>query len=386
MFITIIIFIILLSILVFVHELGHFVTARFFGVKAEEFGFGFPPRLAGIYKSLENKWKFVWGSREVADSSGTIYSLNWLPLGGFVKIKGEQGESRGDKDSLANQPIWRRAVILSAGVAMNLATAAVFLAVGFMAGLPQALDNVSGGADIAQRNLQIIQVLPDSPAQAAGLKMGDSVIALNGQPVRTYQELSGLVSARAGQKLAYQIKRGQEELRLEITPQLMPDSGQVGIGIAVAETGIVSYPWYQAVWEGIKSTLIMSWYIIVAFAFIIKDLFVGHPIAAELSGPVGIAVMTGQVVNLGFVYMLQFAAVLSINLAVINYAPFPALDGGRVLFLLIEKLRGRAVPEKVEATIHNIGFALLMLLVAIVTFKDVFKFSDKFLALFQKIF
>ncbi len=383
---TVIIFIVLLSILVFVHELGHFVTARLFGVKAEEFGFGFPPRLAGIYKSLENKWRFVWGSREVLDASGTIYSLNWLPLGGFVKIKGEQGENRADQDSLAHQPIWRRAVILSAGVAMNLAVAAVFLAVGFMVGLPQTLENVGSNVQVVERNLQIIQVLPNSPAAAAGLKMGDSIISVSGQAVNNYQELSDLVSARAGQKLAYQIRRGQEELELAITPQLMPDSGKVGIGIAVAETGIVSYPWYLAVWEGIKATLIMSWYIIVAFVMIIKNLFVGQGIGAELSGPVGIAVMTGQVVNLGFVYILQFAAILSINLAVINYAPFPALDGGRVLFLLIEKLRGRAVPEKVEAAIHNIGFALLMLLVVIVTFKDVFKFSDKFLALFHQIF
>ena len=166
----------------------------------------------------------------------------------------------------------------------------------------------------------------------------------------------------------------------------MAETGKAGVGIAVAETGVVRYNWYQAIWEGIKNTVFLTWYVIVAFVTIIKNLFIGQGVGAEVSGPVGIAVMTGQVARLGLAYILQFAAMLSINLAVVNYLPLPALDGGRVLFLIIEKLRGRAVPEKIEAAIHNVGFMLLILLVVIVTFKDVFKFSDKFISLFQRIF
>ncbi|PIT93884.1 RIP metalloprotease RseP [Candidatus Falkowbacteria bacterium CG10_big_fil_rev_8_21_14_0_10_43_11] len=434
MFITIIIFIILLSVLVFAHELGHFLTARFFGVKAEEFGFGFPPRIFGIQLisgkkiepvagiseekitvtsnssdadpvvSIEEKntavkkisvfkrWRLVMGASDPQDCAdeqiehaGTIYSFNWLPLGGFVKIKGEQGESH-DADSLLHKPIWQRAIIMSAGVAMNLIIAAIMLAVGFMIGLPQSLDGISAGAKIEQKNLQIIQVVPGSPAEAAGLTMGDGILAVNGQKFNAYEELSGFVSKKEGQKLQYEIKRGRENLRLEITPKIMAETGRAGIGIAVAETGIVRYPWYQAIWEGIKTTVFMTWYVIIAFFTIIKNLLVGQGAGAEVSGPVGIAIMTGQVARLGLVYILQFAAMLSVNLAIVNYLPLPALDGGRVLFLIIEKLRGRAVPEKVEAAVHNVGFMLLILLVVIVTFKDMFKFSDKFISLFQKIF
>jgi regulator of sigma E protease len=434
MIITIIIFAVLLSVLVFVHELGHFLSARLFGVKAEEFGFGFPPRIFGLQKisgqkvepvlgiseekitvssglpdaspvinveekntavekiSVFKRWRWVMGADDPKDAAderiekaGTIYSFNWLPLGGFVKIKGEQGESH-DTDSLLAKPIWKRAIIMSAGVAMNLIIAAIMLAVSFMIGLPQSLDGISNDAKIEQKNLMVAQVVSGSPAEKAGLKMGDNILAINGKNFGTYEELSEFVAGKENQELKYEIKRGREELQFNIIPKMMAETGKAGVGIAVAETGVVRYNWYQAIWEGIKNTVFLTWYVIVAFVTIIKNLFIGQGVGAEVSGPVGIAVMTGQVARLGLAYILQFAAMLSINLAVVNYLPLPALDGGRVLFLIIEKLRGRAVPEKIEAAIHNVGFMLLILLVVIVTFKDVFKFSDKFISLFQRIF
>ncbi|MDP3900315.1 MAG: RIP metalloprotease RseP [bacterium] len=387
MFTTIIIFIVILSILVFAHEIGHFWTARKFGVSCPEFGWGFPPRAIGIYRPINKagadeseapkksrKWKVVWGSREVDDADGTVYSINWLPLGGFVKIKGEQGDSKDETDSFGHQKIWKRCIILSAGVTMNIIIAALFISLGYMLGLPQDLDGVSPAAIVRDRNIQIMQVLPDSAAANAGVQFGDVILSINNQQFSNYTQLQAFLADKAGQELDYQLRRGREEFDLAITPKVLGESDEVGIGVAIAETGLVSFPWYRAIWEGIKSTVFLIWFIIAAFYGLFRDIFTGVGVSQSLSGPVGIATITGQMAQLGFVYLLQFTAILSVNLAILNYLPFPALDGGRVLFLIIEKIRGRAVPEKVEAFIHNAGFALLIFLVILVTYRDITKF------------
>ncbi|MBI4812400.1 RIP metalloprotease RseP [Candidatus Falkowbacteria bacterium] len=392
MVLTLITFLIVLSILVFVHELGHFMVARRFGVRAEEFGWGFPPRLWGIYKNQEGRWKNVWGGRKVDDALGTIYSINWFPLGGFVKIKGENGPSAGsgqveDADSFAIQKIWKRAAILSAGVSMNVVLAAMLITIGLLIGMPQALDGVNPSAEVTDRKIQIIQVMPDTPAAAVGLRVGDIIESINDVKFANYQDLQKFVDEHTGEEIYYRLKRSTEEFIAPITPTLMEETGKGGIGIAIAETGIVKYSLFLAVWEGIKTTAVTTWVIIVAFYNLLKGLVLGQGLAgAELAGPVGIAVLTGQVARLGLVYILQFTAILSINLAIINFFPFPALDGGRVLFLAIEKIKGTPVKREVEAFIHNVGFALLMLLVLVVTFQDVAKFGDKFKMIWDKIF
>jgi len=164
-------------------------------------------------------------------------------------------------------------------------------------------------------------------------------------------------------------------LEKEITPKILPDIERPVMGVGLVKTGTISYPWYQSVWEGAKATVFSTMNILFAFGNMIKNLFVTGSLGADVAGPVGIAVLTGQVVNLGFIYILQFAALLSINLAIINILPFPALDGGRVVFLLIEKLLRRPVDQKVEAVVHNLGFALLMLLVVVITFRDIGRFT-----------
>ncbi len=387
MLLTIIVFILVLSVLVFAHELGHFLTARRFGVRAEEFGFGFPPRAFGLYKKADGQWQSVWGAREVKDAADTIYSVNWLPLGGFVKIKGENGENENETDSFASRPIWQRAVMLSAGVVMNVALAMVLIIAGFMVGLPQALDGeLDARAQVSDRKIQIIQVVKNSPAETAGLQIGDTILSIDNQEFSGFNELQSYVNGKVGAQLDYKIKRGQTLINENITPVFMPDIGKGGVGIAITETGIVSYPWYLAIWEGIKATFILLWAIIVAFYELLKGLVFGQGVAADLAGPVGIATITGQVARMGFVYLLQFTALLSINLAVINFFPFPALDGGRVLFLIIEKLKGKPVKREVEGAIHNIGFALLMLLILLVTFRDVSRFSGAFSNFIDKIF
>ncbi len=387
MLLTIITFILVLSVLVFAHELGHFMMARKFGVRAEEFGFGFPPRAFGVYKNNNGQWKFVWGSKKVADSPGTVYSINWLPLGGFVKIKGENGEDEKAADSFASRPIYQRAIMLSAGVVMNIILAAVLISAGFMIGLPQALDSqLDAQAKVSDRKIQIVEVMKNTPAEVAGLKIGDTILSINGNNFSNFEALQKFVADNVGGQLDYRIKRGQEYLDLVIMPRVLTETGLGGIGIGITETGIVSYPWYLAFWEGIKTTLFLTWAIITAFYEMIKGLTLGHGVTADLSGPVGIATLTGQVARLGFVYLLQFTALLSINLAVINFFPFPALDGGRVLFLIIEKIKRSPVKREVEGAIHNIGFALLIVLILLVTFRDVAKFGNVFKLLWDKIF
>lgn len=372
MFLTIIIFLVVLSVLVFVHELGHFFVARKLGVKAKEFGIGFPPRLGGVYRDMNGKWKFVWNAREVKDASDTIYSINWVPLGGFVQL-GEDEKIDDDPNHFNNKKIWERAFILSAGVTMNIVLAAVLIIFGFMIGLPQVLDDVSPRADISDNKIQIVGIEPESPAEAVGLQTGDAIMSINGQEFFKYEALQNFVDSKTGEELDYKIKRSGEEINLKITPQFMEETGKGGIGIGIVETGIVKYPWYLAIWEGLKTTLFLTLAILVAFYELLKGIIMGNGVSADIAGPVGIATITGQVAKMGFVYVLQFTALLSINLAIINFLPIPALDGGRVLFLIIEKIKGSPVKKEVEAVFHNIGFALLMLLVLIVTFRDVLK-------------
>jgi len=385
MFITLVTFIIVLSVLVFAHEMGHFWTARKFGVKAEEFGFGFPPRIGGIYKNEQGQWKTVWGSKEVKDAPGTVYSLNWLPLGGFVKIKGENGDNEDEPDSFASKKIWQRAIMLSAGVVMNIVLAAVLFSFGFMIGLPQGVEGINPRAIVSDQKVQIAQVLPDSPAKQAGLEMGDFVIGVNDNKFTTDEELQNFVGTRAGEELNYKISRGGEELSFKITPELREDTGRGGIGIAIATTGLVKYPWYMAIWEGIITTIFLTWAIMLAFYDLFKDLILGQGLSADIAGPVGIATITGRFAHMGFIYLLNFTALLSINLAILNFIPFPALDGGRILFLIIEKIKGSPVKRELENVIHNTGFIILMLLVLAVTWRDVARLGDVFKGILNRL-
>jgi len=370
---TVIIFVTVLAILIFAHELGHFWTAKKLGLVPKEFGFGFPPRLGGFYKNETGKWVWIWGNQAPLDCLGTVYSVNWLPLGGFVNI-GEDDIAGDDPRHFKNQAAWKRIIILSAGVTMNLVVAVVFISWAFMLGLPQAVEDVPAGVEITDKHIQILQVLPDSPAALAGLQLGDVIFSINGNNFLSESEIQDYVANKQGQELTYVIKRGSNDLSFNIKPEVMSETNRAGIGVAITETGIVRFPWYRAIWEGIMTTASMTWFIIVSFFMLIKNLVMGVGVSADVTGPVGIAAMTGQVANLGFSYLLQFTAILSINLAIINFLPFPALDGGRVLFVLIEKLRGRPVPEKIESALHNAGFFLLIILVVIVTYRDVMKF------------
>lgn len=357
---TLILFIIVLSLLVFVHELGHFVMARKMGMKVEEFGFGFPPRLFGI------------------ERKGTLYSVNWIPLGGFVRIKGESGDQADDADSFASKKAWQRFVVLIAGVVMNLVLAGALFSVGYMIGLPSVIDEaIPASASITEQQLTIMQVVEGSPAEVEGVVAGDELVAIDGTTFATDAQARDYLAEHGdgGVELLLASETG-EERTVTVTAEYLEAAESSALGIGFVSTGLVSYPFFQAIGQGLFTTYQFTIEILKAFGGIIRDLVVTQEVGVDLSGPVGIAVMTGQVAAMGLVYLLQFTAVLSINLAIINVLPFPALDGGRILFLIIEKVRGKPVNEKVEIATHNIGFILLMLLVVVVTYKDFVTFGD----------
>lgn len=375
MFITIILFLLVLSLLVFVHELGHFLTARFFGVKCEEFGMGLPPRGVGLQK-ISGRWRLIWGNRQNIEGEPIIYSLNWIPIGGFVKIKGENGENETEIDSFGYRPIWQRNIILSAGVIMNVFLCVILLAIGFAVGMPMALVEGDGGKLISEPKVQVAQILDGWPAKEAGIAVGDVIISIDGQAIKNSQEFRNYLSQKENIPVAVLVKNGSESIKT-VTPINRDDL--VGIGVAIIDTGVVRYPIHLALWQGLSAT--WGWLVMIGLAFVglFKQLFGGASAGLELSGPVGIAVMTGQAAKLGWIYLLQFTALLSLNLAIINILPFPALDGGRILFLTIGKLRGKMIASKWENLSHNLGFIILMSLIVFITYRDIIKYGGRIL-------
>jgi len=362
MLLTIIVFILILGLLIFSHEFGHFISAKKAGIKVEEFGFGFPPRVFGIKKGE------------------TLYSLNLIPLGGFVKIYGEQRTKIRifkDRRAFYSRPIWQRAIIIAMGVCMNLLLAAILLSIVHGIGVPTIIENSSMAANAKNVQIQIIEIAKDSPAETAGLKMGDAIQELKAQnsslKINEVEQMQEFVARYAGEDITLIIKRGNDVLEKTLTPRISPPEGEGPLGVALAKTGIITYPWYAAIWQGIKTTGQLIVTFIEFFYQLLKTLILKGVLIGELAGPVGIAALTSQMTKLGFVYILQFAAILSINLAIINAIPFPALDGGRLLFLAIEKIKGKPVSAKAENLVNSIGFALLIVLMILVTFRDIKK-------------
>lgn len=379
MFITTIIFIVVLSVIVFVHEMGHFYTARKLGAKVEEFGLGLPPRIFGV-KKIAGKLKIIFGKeKEEVENAPTIYSLNWIPIGGFVKIKGEGGVEGGveSEDSFANKPVWKRSVMIVSGVVMNVVFCMFLLMIGFGIGMPAVLDDDMDKAIISSRNLQVLKVMPEGNAKKADVRVGDIISIVDGQRFLQVTDLNQYINGRVDQEVGVIVTRRGEEIHKTISVGTYIINGEefTGLGVGLIETAMVRYPWYLAIWKGIVATFVWLITIVLAFAMVFKNLIVGAPVGVEVAGPVGIAVLTGQAAKMGFVYLLQFTALLSLNLAIINILPFPALDGGRLLFLAIEKIRGRAVKQEWENLVHNVGFILLMGLVVIVTLGDVLRYG-----------
>lgn len=364
---SIIIFIIILLVLVLVHEFGHFFTAKKFGIRVDEFGFGFPPKLFGFKKGE------------------TEYTFNLLPLGGFVKIFGESPdeESTSGPDavrSFINKAKWKQAVVLVAGVFMNFILAWLLFSFGFMSGLPTSVGAMPNGYELENVNLVITSVAKDSPAEKAGLKTGDKILSIS-EPASsdskdtidnpTPKEVQDLISSSSTGAISIDYDHAGEEKFVIIEPKII--EGKPMIGISMDQIGTAKLGLFRAFWEGMRLTLSVTKGTIVGLFSLIAQAVQGEGDINAVTGPVGMVGIVGDAYEFGFVYLVSFAALISINLAIINLFPFPALDGGRLFFLLIEKIKGSRINPKVANTANFIGFVILISLMLVITYHDVIK-------------
>lgn len=381
---TIIIFFIILGVLVFIHELGHFLAAKKAGVRVDEFGFGYPPRALRIGE----KW-------------GTVFTLNWIPFGGFVKIFGENYEedlvdkeeqkhtvpALGHKDKALGTVVfvpfsftkvskkWQ-ATILAAGVIFNILFAWFLFSFGFLIGLPTSVDN-SMGMEVKNPVLTIIDIVPNSPAQVSGLKAGDKIVEVSYPNREVLKDLapdiiSDFISKSSGEVL-FEIDRGGRILNFEILPDTEIVENKKIIGINMDMVGTLSLPIHKAVYEGGKTTFNIMHLTVFGIANLIKDAIKGDADMSNIAGPVGIIGLVGDASRLGFAYLLTFTALISINLAIINLVPFPALDGGRILFVIIEGIIKRPINPKFAQVANIAGFALLIALMLFITYRDILR-------------
>ncbi|MFC1921002.1 RIP metalloprotease [Chloroflexota bacterium] len=342
-FISIISFLAVIIVLILAHEIGHFVTARATGVKVEEFGLFYPPRLFSVKRG------------------DTVYSLNTIPLGGFVKLAGEE-----DPDvpgSLAGKKYWVRLLVLGSGSLMNFLLPLLLFSIAFM--IPY--DAVIGQSVVKE-------VATDSPAGRAGVVDGDIILSVNDKVINNNVDVYRNFNLNLGKEVSVLIKHADEaEEEISIIPRWRPPEEQTpsGMRVITAEAYAVpqSYPFWKAIPLGIEAC--METFILFKNGII--SMIIGA-VPAELAGPVGIAQLTGQIAQSGISPLLEFAAFLSINLAIVNLFPLPAIDGGRIMFVLLEWVRrGKRISPKAEGLVHLIGFALIMVFFLAVTFQDILR-------------
>ncbi|MCX6752367.1 MAG: RIP metalloprotease RseP [Candidatus Nomurabacteria bacterium] len=364
---SIIIFIIILLVLVLVHEFGHFFTAKRFGIRVDEFGFGFPPKLFGK----------KYGETE--------YSLNLLPIGGFVKIFGENPDEENTNGpdasrSFVNKPKWQQAIVLFAGVFANFLLAWLLFSIGFMSGLPTSVGSEPAGYKLNNVNLTVVSVSPKSPAEVAGLKSGDKIMSIKSDNDSVSDinpdTLKSFILSHGDKKIDVGYIRGQnnEVHSVIITPTINKTDNQPEIGISMDMIGTAKLPFFMALKEGMTLTWFVAKSTVIGlYTLIIGGIHGKTDLLASVTGPVGMVGIVGDAFQFGFVYLLSFAALISVNLAIINLLPFPALDGGRLFFLLIEKIKGSRLNPKFANWANMIGFGILILLMVVVTFHDIVK-------------
>ena len=342
-FITIVAFLAILAVLIIAHELGHLTTAKMAGVTVEEFGIGFPPRLLSFRRG------------------GTVYSLNAIPLGGFVKMAGEEDPKVAG--SLASKSIPVRLLALSSGSLMNLLLPLLLFSVAFM--VPH---------NIVYGQVQVDEVAANSPAARAGIVSGDSILEINGNEVNNIGDVQRHIQLNLGQPVTLLIQHVDDTIEeVRAVPRWQPpeEEGAIGVAVGVVSPTVVrqSFPFWRAIPMGVRECIDTF----VLFKNGIISMIIGSA-PRVVGGPVAIAQLTGEVAQAGLSPLLEFAAFLSINLGIINLLPLPALDGGRIVFVLLEAVRqGKRVPARIEGMIHMAGFALLIGFILLVTYQDIIR-------------
>ena len=347
---SIVYFIIILLVLVVVHEYGHFQTAIWFKMKVEEFAFGFPPRLFSKIRK------------------GVKYSFNLLPLGGYVKIKGEDGEDLSE-GSFASKSYIAQITVLIAGILMNVLIAWVLFFGALSVGLPQATN------DTDNSKVLVTNVVSGQPAEQAGLLRGDVIekISYENRDLTITDPATVTSAVHDGKQLKFTVLRNGSETTLDVIPQNIDGIQKIGVelqSIASTKTTIGS----DTLTSSIKMTGFYVKETFVGFVDLFHKLFTGTSVKDQVSGPIGIVKQVGQASDFGFAYLLFFAGILSINLAILNLVPFPGLDGGRILFVLIEAVTRKKVSQKVLGTVNAVGILLLLALMVLITIKDIVHF------------
>ena len=343
---TVLWFIVVLGVLVFVHELGHFILAKRWGITVEEFGIGYPPRLF-----------------KIAEIDGTEYTINLLPLGGFVRLAGEEDPTV--PGSFASKSRLARATTLIAGPAMN-----VFLAIGLYA----AVFTIGAPVPVPDKpGVGIYEVETGSPADRAGLRTGDTILKVDDLTLGpgAVEELKAYVDANAGTPIRLIVERDGKVLEpITLVPRVNPGENRGAMGVRIGAALVhKSYPVWESILLGAQKTVRL----VVLIMAVLGDILRGSA-ALEIAGPLGIAQATGEVARSGIIWLMDFTALLSVNLALINMLPFPALDGGRLIFVILEALRGgRRVDPRKERLVHIIGMAVLLSLMLFVSYFDLLR-------------
>ncbi len=401
------IIILVIAVLVFLivtHELGHFLFAKLFKVKVEEFGLGYPPRIFGVrrYKGkvavsveevteagvdieekggvevekiteitrevdiLETKknWRFFWRNDEPEDGrsgfkGGTVYSLNFLPFGGFVKIQGmadgeeeTKGGTETDPRSFENQGALKRAAILAGGVLMNFMAGWLILTFVFMAGISPEIV-VSG-------------VSKGSPAASVGIEAGDTITNFSNS-----DKFISFIDQHRGQAITLGIDRQGKEINLSVVPRINPPQGEGALGVMFTQTGITPQPFFSALWNSLLQSLFLCWLVLETFGLLVAKLFTKASLLSGIVGPIGVFQVAEQTASLGWIFFFNLFALIALNLAVLNLLPLPALDGGHLLFIMIEKIKGSPVSKKIQGLVNRFGFAFLIVLMILVSIRDI---------------
>jgi len=340
------IFFLVLSVLILIHEFGHYFVAKKSGMLVEEFGLGLPPR--------------IWGKK----IGETIYSLNLLPFGGFVKIFGEQAEDLKKNPRLKNRafsqkPWHQRALVIIAGPVMNFVLAVVVIGYMFTKGTYLPSDKVT-----------VVKAQPGSPAKQAGLQKNDVIVSFANQPLKKSSQLIKLSKKYAGRPAILEVKRKNNVFKTKVVPRKKPTAKQGALGVVITDVELKKYPLYQAPFVGLVESVKISAAFYQELGRILGQFVTLQKPQVEVAGPVGIVRLTGEAVNYGAEAVIQLLGLLSLNLALINILPFPALDGGQLSFVLYEFVTRRKLSEEFKTRVNTAGFAVLLFLLILITLKD----------------